>query len=433
MNSCAILFVFLSALTLFEAVDRALAQHPSVLGAKASVEAAHASVGEAKAAWWPSLDLTASATRYNEPMIVAPIHGFAPQELPDFDRTLLQAGVQLESLLFDAGGRSARIKITRAQEASARASLDEAAQQLVADVSRAYLETLGQDAILAAHDQRMEALAAESTRVANLFSAGRAARVDQLRAEAELAQARAERTVAAAALDVAERELARSIAGTVDETRAPELADVALEDAAVLPRETLEQEAMRASPARRRSESELAAAREGVPLAKSERYPSLHLLAAMLDRGSADSDFETEWNAGLHLRLPLFTGGALYNNVRRAEALRLRAQEDLRLREDFLREDVDRAVARIEETRSQTAELATASSRFEEVARVAQLQVETGTGTQIDYLQAEADLLRARAAHARARYSEVAAYIELQRALGTLDVEWMRETLRSAP
>jgi len=64
---------------------------------------------------------------------------------------------------------------------------------------------------------------------------------------------------------------------------------------------------------------------------------------------------------------------------------------------------------------------------------VSQLQVETGTGTQIDYLQAEADLLRARAALARAQYSEVAAHIELQRALGTLDLDWMRMTLRSEP
>lgn len=433
MNPGAILFVVLAALTLFDAIDRALAQHPSVRSAQASVEAARASVGEAKAEWWPSLDLNASATRYSDPMVVTPIHGFRPSQLPEFDRTLLQAGVQLESLLFDAGGRSARIKITRAQEESARASLDEAEQRLVADVARAYLETLGQDAILRAHNQRMQALAAESTRVANRFAVGRAARVDQLRAEAELAQARAERTVAAAALDVAERDLARSIAGTLEETRASELTDVELNDAPVPPREALEQEALRTNPARRRSESDLAAAKAGVPLAKSERFPSVHLLAGLLDRGSPETEFETEWNAGLHLNLPLFTGGALRSGVRRAEALHLRAQEDLRLKDDTLREDLDRAVARIEETRAQTAELATASSRFEEVARVSQLQVETGTGTQIDYLQAEADLLRARAALARARYSEVAARIELQRALGTLDLDWMRTTLRSEP
>jgi outer membrane protein len=429
----ALFFALFAALTLFDAIDRALAQHPSVRSAQASVDAAHASVGEAKAEWWPSLDLTASATQYSDPMVVTPIHGFRPSQLPEFNRTLLQAGVHLESLLFDAGGRTARIRMARAQEDGARATLDEAEQQLVADVARAYLETLGQDAILRAHDQRMQALAAESTRVANLFAVGRAARVDQLRAEAELAQARAERTVAAAALDVAERELARSIAGTVEETRAAALVDVALNDAPVPSREALEQEALRENPARKRSESDLAAAQAGVPLAKSERYPSLHLSAGLLDRGSPDTEFETEWNAGLHLHLPLFTGGALRSGVRRAEALHLQAQEDLRLHDDVLREDVDRAVARIEEPRAQTAELATASSRFEEVARVSQLQVETGTGTQIDYLQAESDLLRARAAHARARYSEIAARIQLQRALGTLDVNWLRTTFRSEP
>jgi len=190
---------------------------------------------------------------------------------------------------------------------------------------------------------------------------------------------------------------------------------------------------MRMSPSRRRSESDLRAAQERVPLAKSRRFPSVHLLAALLDRGSPETEFEAEWNAGVHLELPIFTGGALRSGVRRAEALQVRAQEELRLREDFLREEVDRAVARIEETRAQSAELATAASRFEEVARVSRLLVETGAGTQTDYLQAEADLLSARAAHARARYAEIAARVDLQRALGTLDLNWMRAALRSEP
>jgi outer membrane protein len=267
--------------------------------------------------------------------------------------------------------------------------------------------------------------------VTQLFEAGRAARVDRLRVEATLAQARAERAKSAAALDIAERTLARLIGGSVEETRASQLEDVSLDETVFPQRDSIEEEAMQLSPARRRSESELRAAKLGVPLAKSKRFPNLDLSAAIIDRGSDEGNFEAEWNAGLHLGLPLFTGGALKSAARRAEAQHIRAQESLRLREHSVMDEVDRALSRIEASKEQVRGFATAESRFEEVARVSQLLLESGSGTQIDYLEAEADLLTARGAYSKARYAEIAAHLELRRAVGDLDREWVERALRS--
>ncbi len=424
-------FVLAGSLTLADAVDRATSAHPSIAAARAAAAAAQAGVGEAKAAWWPSLTLTGSAMQWQEPMLVTPIHAFRPTLLPDFDDTLFQFGVHLRSSLIDGGGRSARIDVARAEENAARAATLETEQALVHGVAGAYLDALGERVILEAHDRRIAALEAEHERAERFLDAGRAARVDVLRVEATLASARAERASSQASLDVATRRLARWIGTSVDETASERLVVVALVDTTLPARDEAWEAALQASPARVRSEHELEAARLNVPLAKSARWPDIDLVGAIVDRGSSSGDFTAEWNAGVELALPLFTGGALSNASRRAEALHAQAIEGLRLQDDALHNDADAAIASAQEFRARVASLETARGRFEEVARVSQLLLETGSGTQTDYLQAEADLLSARASLVHARAAEIVARIRLARTLGRLDADWVRENLRS--
>ncbi len=257
----AVAILLAGTLTLADAVDRALATHPSVAAARAGTDAAKAGVGEAKAAWWPSLSLSGSAMYWQEPMLVTPIHGFRPSVIPDFDETLFNVGLHLRSTLFDGGGRGARIDMARAQEEGADAQLREAEQALIDGVAVAYLTALDERTILAAHDSRIAALEAEADRARKVFDAGRAARVEVLRAEATLESARALRAGSVGALDVATRDLARWISASPEETAASLLVGAALADSTIPARDSTWESAMRASPTRVRSERELEAAR----------------------------------------------------------------------------------------------------------------------------------------------------------------------------
>jgi outer membrane protein TolC len=67
------------------------------------------------------------------------------------------------------------------------------------------------------------------------------------------------------------------------------------------------------------------------------------------------------------------------------------------------------------------------------VSRIEKLRLETGVGTQADYLRAEADRFEAEAGVIDARYAEAAARAELARIAGALGPEWIRENLRSEP
>ena len=55
--------------------------------------------------------------------------------------------------------------------------------------------------------------------------------------------------------------------------------------------------------------------------------------------------------------------------------------------------------------------------------------MQVGSGTETDYLDAEAALLSNRAALVQARNAEIAARVELARVTGQLDAGWLMRTL----
>ncbi len=76
---------------------------------------------------------------------------------------------------------------------------------------------------------------------------------------------------------------------------------------------------------------------------------------------------------------------------------------------------------------------AVAADRSAEVARIETLALDAGSGTQTDWLTAQADLLEARAALVEARHGEIAARAELARHIGDLDSAWIARTLETRP
>ena len=141
--------------------------------------------------------------------------------------------------------------------------------------------------------------------------------------------------------------------------------------------------------------------------------------------------FTTEWQFGARLKYPLFTGGARSNMVARASAQYDVAQEEFRLEQLALQESVDIAITAIAKTRSHVLAIARAVDHLAEVARIEQLALEAGAGTQTDYLRAEAELARTRAALVESRHAEIAAAVELARVTGELSLAWLERALES--
>jgi len=419
-----------SRLYLATAVQSALAQYPSVGLAKARSDEARASVRETFAPWFPSLQLSATAMQYEKPMLVYPMHVLDYRQLPLFDRTLVQAGLTLDFTLFDAA-RGARVRRARYQARATDATLDATQQALVARVIASYLGVLAKREILSAHDQRLTALESELSRVHQLQQVGRAADVEVLRVEAALSSAQADRVHFAAAMDMAESDLGRLIGAPSGQVHSARLVPVTPADSSAITRDSVILLALRFSPSILQAQRHLDAAQAGRTVARGAYWPTLRATGAYVDRGASEGAYKAEWNAGVMLSYPLFTGGAVRSAVARADAAGRGAAEQLRLAQIQLAEEVDRALSAVEESRARIKSLAVATERFAEVARIEKLSLEAGSRTQTDYLRAEADLLSARAGLVESRHTEIAARAELARLTGQLNSGWIAQLLEN--
>lgn len=438
------------SLSLLEAARLALATHPSVAVAAARRDVAEATRREATAAWLPDVVVDADYTRFEEPMLVVPLHAFDLTQRPVFDRDIVQATLASRWTVFDGGERAGGIGRAAALEEGAVADLDDARAGLLVSVTSTYLDILALQETLDAHDRRLDALEVERDRVRLAVREEKLARVEASRVEAALAAGRADRVSAAESLDVAVRDLARLI-GDED----PDRIEVdALGRAVVppvpppahppVPADSLARaDSPRAfadslrdhadSPALRRARSEVRAAEAAGRAARGLWFPDLQLASGYVERGALDESYTGEWQVGVQLEYALFTGGARQAAVSRARAERRAAEARLRLVEDETAARIDRAAAALESARARAAALAAAVEARDEVSGIQRLAVEVGAGIVSDYLDAVADLFEARAAEIRARHAILEAEVELARATGTLDLDWLERRLGEVP
>lgn len=409
-------------LTLSAAADAALASHPSVLTAGARVDGADAARRAARAAFLPSVVGSSGLTRHAEPMVVAPLHGFDPTHPPDFDRTLVQSQLAMEVTLLDFGARRAQLRGAEALAAGLDLRADATGQELLETVTAAYTGVLAAREMREAARRQESALASELDRAEQRLREGTAARVEVLRAEAALLDARAQLATAEARVGLAERGLARVMGVDASTVEGRPLADVA-------PRPEVAPSAGVVDP-------RIEAARRSVEAARARRsqeraglLPTLRGSAGLLSFGSGLGEYVTEWQAGVRLTWPLFTGGARRASIHRAEADVRVAEEELRQVELAVAAALDAAQAALTEAHGRAEALAASVAQWEEVARIEALSLETGAGVQQDYLRAEAALFQARAGEARARYDEILAHVARARAQGRLDRAWMDDAL----
>jgi outer membrane protein len=417
-------------LTMRDAVAAALREHPSLAVASGSEVRAEAVLSEARSALLPTAVVEGTATRFEEPMVVAPLHGFDPRFPPVFDRTLLQASLGVSYVAFDGGSRSARIGRASSQLDAAQSAATSAQQSLIAEIAGQYAAVLTARDLEAAQRARVEALERERDRAQRLLDEGRAARVVVLRADAALSSARAELASAAAEREGAERALARGMGVDVVGVRNAALPSVRAGAGGETRQEILTR-ATSDNPDVRRLEAMAAAARRSVREASGQWWPRVSLGGRYVRYASGAGDAGGEWQTGVQLHYPLFTGGARPAVEQRARAELAVAEAELALGRLRLAAAVDQAWTTLESAESRVEAWRAAVAQGEEVVRIERLALDTGAGLQTDYLAAEADLLRARAALTQARGAELVARVELARVTGDLTVQWIERNVES--
>ncbi|MDX8122307.1 TolC family protein [Janthinobacterium sp. GMG2] len=303
-------------LTLPAAVDLALCHNAQVHGAWAGIRLQAAGVGEARAAFLPTLN--AGVSRVHDRT------AYPGASTPSGSLNSNTGSLNLSWRLFDFGGRAAGQRSAQAMLDAALANRDAVLQKTLAATVSAYF-----DAQTARANVRMReeyrALANETVLATQRRAQrGLGSHSDTLQATSALAKA-------ALGASRADGEFQKARAVLVYTLGLPAEAGVVLDDDAAEPAAGLREDlhtwlalAQARHPAIVAAQAQLAAARERVAVTESEGRPSIDLTANIYQNGrpnqglSAASTRETL--VGISLNIPLFDGFARHYKVRGALA-----------------------------------------------------------------------------------------------------------------
>lgn len=205
-------------LTLQQAVGEALARNPQILAAGARTSAARASLAEARSAWLPRIDATASTTRSDNPVFVfgslleqgrfSAAH-FDPAFLNDPDPlTNDRLAVNVRYTLFDQLRRLGGVESASAAVTGADRAEEEARQAIRLETVRRYLAvSLAQERRKVAGDA-VRAAEAEVSAIRDRLQQGVVVESDLLSAEVQLAQFRQQEIEAEGDIAIAQAGLA---------------------------------------------------------------------------------------------------------------------------------------------------------------------------------------------------------------------------------
>lgn len=408
-SSAAVRFTSLAELS-----EHALRERPESRAAWLGIQAEAARLDLAEAARWPTLTGQFSFTRS---------HALSSSGVsaPTLDRYGPSLG--LAYVLFDFGARAADIDAQRYRLIASLLGGNRILQDTLAEVETAYFALLAARALVTAQQQQERALAASLDAVERRLQGGLAARADQLRARAALAEARLARQTAERDRDRAEALLkqAAAIAQTQTLVLDWETAAPTALDAGTLLADLLA-EAERQRPDLAALQATAASARAEAARARAARWPSLSL-AASGGRTLFLEDQRTPSNTysiGVNLALPLFDGGRLAAGARAAERDAERLQAEAAAQRGQVALAVTEAYLDVGHAQSQRDGVTLQFESASESAQAAAARYDAGVGNLLELLTAQADLARARQARAQADSDWLAAFSRLNHALGRL-------------
>ena len=314
-----------AALGLADAVDLALCHSPQLQGAWAAIRIQAAGLGTARAAFLPSLSLSASRLHSRQ----------STSGMPDGPVGIASSSysASLNWRLFDFGARQASADAARLLLDAALASHDASVQKVLAEVVQAYFDA---QTAQAAWDTRQsqEAMAeAILETVTRRELRGGAAQTDTLQAATALARAGLERSRAEGAYRRALAALVSAL-GIPAGSRLTLATDLADPDH-VLRREldSWFEQAQATHPALLAARAQLAAARQGIAAVQAEGMPRLDFNSALYINGRPNQGAlrdTRETTVGVTLSIPLFDGFSHSYRVRDAQARAEQKAADLR-------------------------------------------------------------------------------------------------------
>jgi outer membrane protein TolC len=401
-----------SALALADIVDVALQNSPDTRIAWLNARAAAAGYGVALATWWPSLDLNGSVTRTGE----------EKSNNAKTAATLYGATANLSYLLFDFGGRAARVSEAHQALYAANWTNNAVIQNVVLGAEVAYYNYAGAVAMLEANRISLSEAETNLKAAEEKHNVGLATQADVLQAQTAYSEGLLSVQNSEGMVRIARGGLilAMGYPATRQANFTTEIAEV--------PSDTLMQGIDQLVAQALNTRPDLLASRaRALMAAASVRQARSALLPTLSAQGSAGriwlhraDGYADDYTGLVSLQVPLFHGFAKQNGYLAAKAEADAAREQARNQElDVIYQvysahsDLKTAVTRIKTTNT----LVNSAEQSELVARG---RYKEGIGSILDLLSAQRSLALARAEQIQARIGWHMALAQLAHDMGIL-------------
>jgi outer membrane protein len=327
------------------------------------------------------------------------------------------AGLSYNQTIFDNFQTEAQIEAARAGAEAAEYQIRNTEQNVLLAVVQAYMSVLSDRQLVALRQENTNFFQAQLQSARDRLDVGEGTRIDVAQAEARLAQGDAAYRAALSSLEISQATFQRYVGV------APQNLDSSHNFGRLIPSslQAAIAEAETGHPAILLSKAAIRAAQAGTDAAQAAFGPTATV------SGEVGTAYNTvgggqglSGRVGFQITVPLYAGGAIGANVRKANIEQIKSEVDAMSAYDQIREAVISAWAGIQSADAQISAANSAVTAGRTVLDGVIQERDLGTRTTLDVLNAQAELTTAREGLINASTNKVIATFSLLSAMGRL-------------
>ncbi len=406
-------------LTLDEAIELALKNHPAIKEYKERSLSAKAQIGISRANLLPQVSNTSSyyygnsvpSSSLNIPSGIGQF-GTGRGEISDF----VVHSFQVNQLLYDFGKTLGQVGQSKALYDVSKMDLANIRQQVVLDVKTAFFGYLAAERAVMVTEDNLRLNEDLVRQAQGFYQVGTKAKIDVTTAEANLYTAQSDLITARNNLQVAQVTLMTALGlkswpyqGLLykPDTRAKLLN---LNDA--------KEKALEDRPDYQKNRFQQKANEQSIRTAKAGYFPTLYSQGLQNTQGKPYGDMRGTWSLSVNASIPIFEGFATKYSVQQARA-NLRATQS---NAEVLRQDINKQVEQSYLNAQAAAEKIRATEKGKEAAKenwdLAQGRYKAGVGSIIEVTDAQVKFFNAELSYIRSVYDFKVAEAQLEKAVG---------------
>ncbi len=334
------------------------------------------------------------------------------------DSTTFTAGLQYNQTIFDNYQTEAQIEAARAGAEAAEHQIRNAEQNVLLAVVEAYMSVLSGRQLVALRQENVNFFQPQLQSAQDRLDVGEGTRIDVAQAEARKAQGDATYRAALSSLEISQATFQRYV-GAV-----PQNLDSAHNYSRLIPSslQAAIAEAEAGHPAILLSKAAIRAAQAGTDAAQAAFGPTASVTGQVGNRWTVGGGLQDGLTAslGFSITVPLYSGGAIGANVRKANIEQIKSEVDAMGAYDQIREAVISAWAGMQSADAQISAATAAVAAGRTVLEGVVQERDLGTRTTLDVLNSQAELTTAREGLINASTNKVIATFSLLAAMGHL-------------